>query len=43
MNTNDNISDLLRRIERLLRTYPHLHPWVLKMVEGVEQQAWAKK
>jgi hypothetical protein len=35
-----NIQDLLRRIERLLRTWPHMRPWVEQMVKNAESQKW---
>lgn len=40
MNTNDSIQSLLRRIEALLHTWPHLIPWVEQMVSNVERQNW---
>jgi hypothetical protein len=39
MTTNDQIQSLLQRVERLLRTWNHLVPYVEKIVSDAERQS----
>jgi hypothetical protein len=39
MTTNDQIQSLLQRVERLLRTWSHLVPYVEKIVSDAEYAA----
>ena len=43
MNTTEHIQSLLRRVERLLRTFPHLILWVVKVVADAEAQRWSQR
>ena len=41
--TNAQIQSLLVRVERLLRTWPHLILWVEKIVADAEAQKWSQR
>ena len=43
MNTTEHIQSLLRRVERLLRTWPHLILWVEQIVADAEAQRWSQR